>query len=101
VGPYDEICGNTITARLLCQPLPEVPKLMQRWRTVTGTLLILMPLLLLLALPLLGVLFGSLGMDIHWTSTMSYYATMTCIVLMLCACVMAGVHLRRSAKRMG
>jgi hypothetical protein len=41
-----------------------------------------MPLLLLLALPLLGILFGSLGMDIHWTSKMSFYITMTCAVLL-------------------
>jgi hypothetical protein len=71
---------------------------MQKWRSVTGTLLILMPLLLLFAFPLLGILFGSLGMDIHWTSKLSFYLTMTCAVLILCICVATGIHLRRSAK---
>jgi hypothetical protein len=74
---------------------------MQKWRRVIGTLLILTPLVLLLALILLAILLGSMGMDIHWTSKGRFYVTTACTFLTLCACIIAGVHLRRSAKRLG
>jgi hypothetical protein len=43
------------------------------WRRPIGTLLILTPLLVLTGLGLLGVLLGSMGMDIHWTSKAAFY----------------------------
>ncbi len=73
---------------------------MQRLRVAAGTFLILIPLILLLSLPLLGIFLGAMGMDIHWTSKVSFYTTMVFAVVLLCACVLAGIRLRRSAKRM-
>jgi hypothetical protein len=57
------------------------------WRGPIGTLLILTPLLVLIGLGLLGVLLGSMGMDIHWTSKAAFYVAMTCGILLLCGCV--------------
>jgi hypothetical protein len=68
------------------------------WRRPIGTLLILTPLLVLVGLGLLGVLLGAMGMDIHWNSRGTFYVATTCSVLILCACVVAGVHLRRSPR---
>jgi hypothetical protein len=82
------------------QPLSEVLERMQRWRIAAGTFLILMPLILLLSLPLLRIFLGALGLDIHWISNVSFYCTIVCAILILCVCVVAGVHLRRSAKRL-
>jgi uncharacterized membrane protein len=65
-------------------------------RKVIGTLLILSPLFVLMAFPFFGVLLGSMGMDIHWTSETASYVTIGCSILALCACVMAGIQLRRS-----
>ena len=71
---------------------------MPGWRRPIGTLLILTPLLALVGLGLLPVLLGSMGMDIHWNSRWTFYVATTCSVLILCACVVAGVHLRRSPR---
>jgi hypothetical protein len=68
------------------------------WRRPIGTLLILTPLLVLTGLGLLGVLLGSMGMDIHWTSKAAFYVAMTCSIVLFCGCVMAGIRLRRSPK---
>jgi hypothetical protein len=65
-------------------------------RRVIGTLLILSPLFALMAFAFFGVLLGSMGMDIHWTSRVNSYVTIGCSVLALCACVMAGIHLWRN-----
>jgi len=65
-------------------------------RRVIGTLLILSPLFVLMAFPFFGVLLGSMGMDIHWTSKRASYIAMAFSIFVLCACVMAGVHLRRN-----
>jgi hypothetical protein len=46
---------------------------MARWRVVFGNLLILIPFVVLAGGCLLGVLLGSMGMDIHWTSKMPFY----------------------------
>jgi hypothetical protein len=67
---------------------------MRRWRRALGTLLILTPLLVHIAYGLFGVLLGSMGMDIHWTSKGASYVAITCSVLLLGACVVAGVKLR-------
>ena len=72
---------------------------MRVWRRPIGTLLILMPLFVLVGLGLLGVLLGTVGMDIHWNSRGTFYVATTCSVLILCACVLTGVHLRRSQER--
>ena len=71
---------------------------MRGWRRPIGTLLILTPLLVVVGFGLLGVLLGSMGMDIHWNSRGTFYVATTCCVLILCACVVAGVHLRRSPR---
>ncbi len=71
---------------------------MRGWRRAFGTLLVLTPLLVLVGLGLLAVLLGSMGMDIHWTSKGPFYVTATSGVLILCACVMAGVHLRKNPR---
>ena len=71
---------------------------MRRWRRPIGTLLILTPLLVLVGVGLLGVLLGSMGMDIHWTSRGTFYVAAMRSVLILCTCVVAGVHLRRSPR---
>jgi hypothetical protein len=68
------------------------------WRRPIGTLLILTPLLVMVGLGLLGVLLGSMGMDIHWNSRGTFYVATTCRVLILYACAVAGVHLRRSPR---
>jgi hypothetical protein len=65
-------------------------------RKVIGTLLILSPLFVLMAYAFFGVLLGSMGMDIHWTSKMASYVTTGCSIVALCACVIAGIHLRRN-----
>jgi hypothetical protein len=68
------------------------------WRTAIGTLLILTPLLVPIGLGLPGVLLGSMGMDIHWTSKAAFYVAITCSIPLLCGCVMAGIRLRKSPK---
>jgi hypothetical protein len=65
------------------------------WRRPIGTLPILTPLLIMVGLGLLGVLLGSMGMDIHWNSRGTFYVATTCSVLILCACVVAGVSLTK------
>ena len=71
---------------------------MRGWRRPIGTLLILTPLLVLVGLGLLDPLLGSMGMDIHWNSRGTVYVATTCSVLILCACVVAGIHLRKSPR---
>lgn len=70
------------------------------WRRPIGTLLILTPLVVLIGVGILGVLLGSMGMDIdiHWNSTWARYIATVCIVLLLCACVLCGIRLRRSPR---
>jgi hypothetical protein len=71
---------------------------MRRWRKAFGTLLILTPLLVLIVFGLSGILLWSMGMDIHWTSRRASYVASTCSVLFLCACLVAGVKLRKGPK---
>jgi hypothetical protein len=73
---------------------------MQKWRITAGNFLILMPLILLLFLPLIGIFLGMFGMDIHCTSKVSFYSTMVCSILILSVCVMVGLRLRKGAKRL-
>ena len=79
-------------------PLDAQGAAVRGWRKPIGTLLILTPLLVLVGLGLLGVLLGSIGMDIHCNSRGTFYVATTCSVLILCAWIVAGVHLRRSPK---
>jgi hypothetical protein len=47
------------------------------------------------------VLLGSMGsmwMDIHWTSKEAPYIAATCVVLLVCACVAAGLKLRKGTR---
>ena len=74
----------------------QISKLENTMRRVIGTLLILSPLFALMAFVFLGVLLGSMGVDIHWTSKGASYIAMAFSIFALCACVMAGVHLRRN-----
>lgn len=66
------------------------------WRRTIGTVLLLTPLWGFILFTLAGILLGSLGMDIHWTSNKVAYMGWTMLVLAFSACVMAGVKLRRS-----
>ena len=64
-----------------------------------GTMLILMPFCLVLAVALLGIMLGSLGMDIHWHGSRTLlYLMLLCMVLLLFACVIAGIRLRITEK---
>lgn len=75
---------------------PESPS---NSRTVVGTILMLAPLFLLATLPLMGVLFGALGMDIHWNATPAAgYVALLCVVLILCLCFIVGARLRRKGR---
>jgi uncharacterized integral membrane protein len=71
---------------------------MARWRVVFGNLLILIPFVVLAGGCLLGVLLGSMGMDIHWTSKMPFYVAAIFGVLIIFVSVISGVRLRRSAR---
>jgi peptidoglycan/LPS O-acetylase OafA/YrhL len=71
---------------------------MRRWRKIIGTLLLWTPFLAFGLFSLSGVLLGSMGMDIHWTSDEAPYVAATCAVLLVCACVAAGLKLRKGAK---
>jgi hypothetical protein len=69
------------------------------WRTASGTLLVLVPLLVLTAMPLFGVWVGSLGMDIHWNASRALgYAVVLCVGVSLCLCFIVGIRLLRNAK---
>jgi hypothetical protein len=65
------------------------------WRRTIGTVLLLTPLWGSILFILTGILLGSMGMDIHWTSNKGAYIGWTTLVLAFSACVMAGVKLRR------
>jgi hypothetical protein len=66
-----------------------------RCTTVVGTMLMLGPVLLLLAMSLLGVVLGSLGMDIHWNgSRLLLCVIVACLAIALCSCFIAGWRLR-------
>ena len=68
---------------------------MSGWRRSVGTFLLFAPLMVVIVMVPLGVLLGSMGMDIHWTSPRDAYFGWTCIVLIVCGCVVGGVRLRR------
>jgi hypothetical protein len=71
---------------------------MQGWRRAVGTLLLWTPLVIFVLFGLSGVLLGSMGMDVHWTSKEALYIAATCVVLLVCACVAAGLKLRKGTK---
>jgi protein-S-isoprenylcysteine O-methyltransferase Ste14 len=76
-----------------------VPTRMKKSRKVAGGFLILTPLVVVVALPFVGVLLGSLGMDIHWNASKTlFYIAIVCFVLMLLVCLKAGVRIRRDTK---
>jgi hypothetical protein len=74
----------------------QISKSENTMRRVIGTVLILSPLFALMAFAFLAVLLGSMGVDIHWTSKGASNIAMAFSIFALCACVMAGVHLRRN-----
>jgi hypothetical protein len=86
VGNYNQCC-NSIRCNICLE---------NTMRRVIGTLLILSPLFAFTAFACLGVLLGSMGMDIHWTSKGASCITIACSIFALGACVMAGVRLRRN-----
>src|SRR5258708_22606834 len=65
-----------------CRWMPKEP-LCEDGEDLSETLLILTPLLVLVGLGLLGVLLGSMGMDIHWNSRGTFYVAATWSVLIL------------------
>jgi hypothetical protein len=71
---------------------------MQGWRRAVGTLLLWTPLMIFVLVGLSGVLSGSMWMDIHWTSKEAPYIAATCVVLFVCACVAAGLKLRKGTR---
>jgi hypothetical protein len=78
---------------------------MQGWRRAVGTLLLWTPLMIFVLVGLSGVLVGlsgvlsgSMWMDIHWTSKEAPYIAATCVVLFVCACVAAGLKLRKGTR---
>jgi hypothetical protein len=70
---------------------------MIRWRRSAGTLLILTPLLALVLVAIAAVLMGAIGMGVRWNSRGDFFATTSCIVLVLGACVATGIKLRKSS----
>lgn len=63
-------------------------------RSVLGLLLLLVPLLLLALLPFFGVLFDSLGMDIHWNASRTAgYGAAICAAIVLCLSLLFGWRL--------
>ncbi len=72
---------------------------MARWRSWVGMLLILLPLLCVGGMIALGVLLGSMGMDIHWKSRAMFSVTVSALVAGLAACVALGVKLRKAGKQ--
>lgn len=67
-----------------------------RWRRFIGTLLLLTPLFALICCGLLAVLMGSLGMDIHWASKTPLFVAASGAGVLLCACVVVGIRLRKA-----
>ena len=68
---------------------------MQVWRRAVGTLLLWTPLLIFVLFCLSGALLESMGMDVHLTSKKAFYIVTTCVVLLVVACVAAGLKLRK------
>jgi hypothetical protein len=68
---------------------------MQGWRRAVRTLLLWTPLVIFFLLGLSGVLQGSMGVDVHWTSKEAPYVITTWVVLLVCVCVAAGLKLRK------
>jgi hypothetical protein len=56
------------------------------------------PLVIFVLLDLSGVPLGSMGMDVHWTSKEAPYIAGTCVVLLVCACMAAGLNLRQGTE---
>jgi hypothetical protein len=74
---------------------------MQGWRRAVGTLLLWTPLMIFVLFGLSSALFGlsgSMWMDIHWISKEAPYIAATCVVLLVCACVAAGLKLRKGTR---
>ena len=74
---------------------------MWSWRRLVGIVLILTPLIAIVCGALLGILLGSMGMDIHWTSKAASEVTISSAVLVLCACVAGGICLCKSSRQSG
>ena len=71
---------------------------MKRWRRAVGTLLLWNPLVIFVLFGLSVVLLGSMGMDVHWTSKEAPYIAGTCVTLLVCACMAAGLKLRQGTE---
>lgn len=59
-------------------------------------LLILLPLLCVVGMIVLGVLLGSMGMDIHWQSKAMFIMTVSALVASLVGCIALGFKLREN-----
>jgi hypothetical protein len=75
---------------------------MKRWRRAVGTPLLWTPLVIFVLFGLSVVLLGSMGMDfywtVHWTSKEAPYIAGTCVILLVCACMAAGLKLRQGTE---
>jgi hypothetical protein len=74
---------------------------MRRWRKVLGAMLIYLPVLMLVGIILITILATeALGLDIHWVSKTRFYPAMVVAILLFSISIVAGIHLRRSAKEL-
>ncbi len=71
------------------------PREMPRLRRFCGTVLLWTPVVVAVFLGFSGLLLGSLGMDVHWTSAKSQFIAATAVVLVVGVCVAAGLRLRK------
>ena len=85
------LCGSLKSAQ-------GAPAGMQGLRGAVGTLLLWTPLVIFVLFGLSGVLLGSMGMDVRWTSKEAPYIAATCVVLLVCACVAAGSQIAKRDK---
>jgi hypothetical protein len=86
--------GTTLAIRAI-----RIPGTVQTLRMFVGTLMVLAPLLVMAALPLFGVLLGSLGMDIHWNASRTLGGiSALCLGIILCLSFIIGIRLLRSVK---
>ena len=97
---YQAVIGNLLKTRL-CGRL----KLIARNSSVNGEMakshrdaLALDSFVGFGSFSLSGVLLGSMGMDIRWTSKKAPYVAATFAVLLGCACMAAGLKLRKGQR---
>jgi nucleoside recognition membrane protein YjiH len=63
-------------------------------RRLIGNCLVGFPVLVVVAASLLGIVYGAMGMDIHFTSNTGAYAMLCCVPAVLCVSMLGGFRLR-------